>query len=172
MRARPYLWLLVFLVIAGLVTVVVSLVNKHAPGDRGIVVSFSGYTNLPNNATRFAIFSIHNQDSLAVRWRGNWVEVEGLQHNKAPTVNHSLPWFTAPTLRSGDSLTVAVGEPSDGGRWRLSVLRSRYKLKERCLDFVMTHKWPTGIGRLSLLNAQQILSPTNCVTNSSVWLEK
>ncbi len=36
----------------------------------------------------------------------------------------------------------------------------------------MTHKWPTGIGRLSLLNAQQILSPTNCITNSSIWLEK
>src|SRR5260221_13063 len=105
MRARPYLWL-VFLVIAWLVTLVGGSVNKQPPGHRSIVFSFSGYTNLPNNATRFAFFSIHSQDSLTVRWRGNWVEVEGLQYNKAPTVNHSLPWFTAPTLKSGDSLTV------------------------------------------------------------------
>ena len=128
MRHPQYRCLILLILSVLLILLVVRLPNEHASVSRGITISLTGYTNLPNNTTRFALFSLHNQDSLPIRWRGNWVEVEDSQYNKAPTINRSLPWFTALTLKRGDSLTVAVGEPEEG-RWRFSVLCSRYTLR-------------------------------------------
>ncbi len=158
------------MIIAALLVLAIIFGNRHR-GGRGVTVSFLGYTNLPNNSTRFALFSLHSQDTVATRWRGNWVEVEGLSYNKAPTVNVNLPWFSGTTLKQGDSLTIAVGEPAEARRWRFNVLSSRYALRERALDFAMKHKLPIGIGRFSVIDSQGILNPTNCTTNTSVWLE-
>jgi hypothetical protein len=87
-------------------------------------------------------------------------------------MNPSLPWFTGPTLKKADSLTVAIGEPSEKDRWRFVVLCRRYTLKERLLDFAYKHQLPTSVGRFSLIDAQAILNPTNFITNSSIWLAK
>jgi hypothetical protein len=171
-RSRKYRWLWLLVFIATLVFLVMSLADRGGSAKDSVVISFLGYTNLPNNSTRFALFSLHNQDSLSCRWRGNWVELEGSQYNKAPTMNPTLPWFTGMTLKQGDKLIVAIGEPLEEGKWRFSVLHSRYKLKERLLDFAFKHKLPTGIGRFSIIDSQQILSPTNSITNSSPWLVK
>ena len=164
--------MLILVLIAALVLVVASLVSKRQSGKAGLALSFAGYTNLPNNPTRFALFSMHNQESLPFRWRGNWVEVEGSPCNKAPVINPSLPSFSAPVLNRGHELTVAIGEPLEESRWRFVVLWSRYGLKERALDFAMKHRLPAGLGRLSIIDAQQILNPTNFITNSSIWLAK
>ena len=172
MRHPQYRWLILLILPVLLILLVVRLPNEHASVSRGITISFTGYTNLPNNTTRFALFSLRNQDSLPIRWRGNWVEVEGLQYNKAPTINRSLPWFAALALKRRDSLTVAVGEPLEEGRWRFSVLCSRYTLRARLLDYAFEYKLPTRVGRFTLLDSQQILSPTNSITNSSIWLAK
>src|SRR5258707_1393680 len=114
MWARRNRWLLTLILVAALILLAVTFFNSRAPVKQAaIAISFIGYTNLPHNTVRFALFSIRNQDSLAIRWRGNWVEVEGLQTRKAPTINSGLPWFTALTLKRGDSLTVAASEPSE-----------------------------------------------------------
>ncbi len=171
-RSQRCRWLLFFVLIAALVLLVASLAFRRGPGRRGIIMSFSGYTNLPNNSMRFALFSISNQDSSAIVWRGSWVEVEGSQYHKAPGMNPHLPFFAAPTLGAGSSLTVAIGEPLDEGRWRFAVLWARYTFKARLLDFASKHKLPTGVGRFSFLDVQQVLNPTNYMTNSSTWLTR
>ena len=144
---------------------------SHPPATcRGIVISFAGYTNLPNDTLRFALFSVSNQDSAPIRLRGNWVEVEGVQYPKAPTINPGLPWSTGPTLKRGVSLALAVGEPSEAGRWRFCLRFSPCTLKERLLDYAFKHNLPTKLGPLLILDSQQILNPTNFITNYSPWL--
>jgi hypothetical protein len=164
--------LLFLVLIAALALIVASLTARHGPSKGGVVLSFSGYTNPPNRTSRFALFSISNQDSSPIVWRGRWVEVEGSQYLKAPVINSNLPFFNGPTLGRGRSLTVAIGEPLEEGRWRFSVLWGRYTLKVRLLDFASKHNLRTRIGRFSFLDAQQILNPTNYMTNSSTWLTK
>ena len=150
---------------------ILMFILSHPPATcRGIVISFAGYTNLPNDALRFALFSVSNQDSATIRWRGNWVEVEGVQYPKAPTINPGLPWSTGPTLKRGVSLALAVGEPSEAGRWRFCLRFSPYTLKERLLDYAFKHNLPTKLGPLLILDSQQILNPTNFITNYSPWL--
>src|SRR5438445_235200 len=131
--------------IAGLAILMFILGHRPTTG-RGIVVSFGGYTNLPNATLRFALFSVSNQDSATIRWRGNWVEVEGVQYQKGPTINPGLPWSTRPTLKRGVSLALAVGEPSEAGRWRFCLRFSRYTLKERLLDYAFKHNLPMKLG--------------------------
>lgn len=70
------------------------------------------------------------------------------------------------------AIIVAIGEPAEEGRWRFAVLWGRYTLKARLLDFASKHKLPTGVGRFSFLDAQQIFNPANYATNSSTWLTK
>jgi hypothetical protein len=107
-----------------------------------IVMRFVGYTNVPNNDLRFALFSISNQAFYAIHWRGDWVEVEGHPEQKGRTINRSLPGYTyAPVLKSGESLMVAVGEPFDAtesGRWRFSTTFSRYTVEERWFEICRT----------------------------------
>jgi hypothetical protein len=158
------------LALVGGLAILVLILSNRPTTCRGIVVSFGGYTNLPNDALRFALFSVSNQDSAPIRWRGNWVEVEGVQYQKAPTINPGLLWSTRPTLKRGGSLALAVGEPSEAGRWRFCLRFSRYTLKERLLDYAFQHNLPTKLGPLLILDCQQILNPTNFITNYSPWL--
>jgi hypothetical protein len=108
-------------------------------------ITFAGYTNLPNDNTRFLLFTIENTDLLPLRWRGNAIEVHGSSSFKAPTINHALPWFTARTLKSKSSMTLAIGEPSEGQKWRLVLKFSRYTPREWLRD--LQFKYPI-LGRI------------------------
>jgi hypothetical protein len=141
-----------------------------------VAVTFIGYTNLPNNARTCALLCLSNQDSVTLRWRDHWVEVDGSQDYNAPTVNRSLPWFSGLTLKKGESETIAVGDPQGEGvdgqetRWRFTTVCSPYSVRFRLFDFARAHNLPLRIGRFKLLDTQQMLRLTTAITNTSVWL--
>jgi len=169
-------WGLILVLVALLGCVLLAIRKPPPTTASAVAIKFVGYTNLPNDDLRFALFSVSNQASYAIRWRGNWVELEGSQDHKAETVNPSLPGYTYdPVLKMGESVDFAVGEPSDAkesGRWRFSVSFTRYSVQERWFDFSWRHKLPTEIGPLVLVDSQRILSRTNHVTVSTEWLTK
>jgi len=100
------------------------------------------------------------------------VEVEGNQNYLAPTLNLKLPWFKGLTLKKGESLTIAVGDPQEEVQWRFTTTCSPYSFRIRLFDFALNHKLPIRAGRFRLLDTQKMLNPTNSITNSSVWLGK
>ncbi len=163
--------------ILALALVAIILVTRHHPlaTAQAVDVRFVSYTNPPGNNLRFALFSVSNQASYSVRWRGDWVEVEGSPYRKARTVNPKLPGYQyEPVLRAGEVLNFAVGEPlfdSEPARWRLCLSFSRYTPSERWLDFSFKHKVPFLLRRIVRVDSQQILSSSNHVTASSAWLE-
>jgi len=176
MRARHKRWGLVAALVLVLAVVFFNI-RRHPPAaSNAIEMTFVGYTNLPGNDLRFALFSVSNQAAYAVRWRGDWVEVEGSQNHKGRTVNSSLPGYTyEPVLKAGASLEFAAGEPfyaSETGRWRFAMSFSRYSVRERWFDFSFRHKLPLKLGPLVLVDSQRILSPSNRVTVSTAWLTK
>ncbi len=103
MRSPRYRWWILGTLLVLLLLLVAWLHDEHRPASRGVAISLLGYTNLPNNSRTFALLSLSNQDSVTLRWRDQWVEVEGLQDYKAPTINRSLPWFKGQTLKKGES---------------------------------------------------------------------
>src|SRR5881392_1896505 len=121
-------------IVVALLALLFLLLRKGGEPSPSIELKLTGFTNAPNNSTRFVLISITNMDSVPIRWRGNAVEVAGNQNALAPIMNPSFPWFTAKPLDAGQSITVAVGEPSEGDKWRLKVLFTRYGLKERLLE--------------------------------------
>src|SRR5678810_954585 len=113
-----------WVLLSALVVIVLVILNSRSgpPATATAVeMTFVGYTNPPGNDWRFALFSVSNRTTYAVRWHGDWVEIEGSQEHKARTVNLSLPECRyGPVLKSGESLRVAAGEPSDNKRWRFT----------------------------------------------------
>jgi hypothetical protein len=145
MQRRPWSrWL--FIVIALLALLFVPLIRWSGKPSAAIQLKVIGFTNAPNSSTRFALISIANRNSVSIRWRGNAVEVEGNQNALAPIINPGFPWFTAKPLDPGESITVAVGEPTEGDNWRLKVLFVRYPFKERLRDFCVKHSLPFSFG--------------------------
>ena len=145
-----------------------------SPTANAVAMTFVGYTNPPGNRLRFALFAVSNQAPYTVRWRGNWVEVGGNPNHLARTVNPSLPGYNfASVLKVGESLRLAVGEPSNAsetGRWRLAMSFSRYTWRERWFDFSFRHKLPLRLGPIVLADPQRILNPSNSVTVTTAWL--
>ena len=134
-------WL--FIIVALLALLLLFLLRKGgSETSASIELRLIGFTNAPNSSTRFALISITNTDSVPIRWRGNSVEVEGNQNALAPIVNPAFPWFSATPLKPRESMTVAVGEPNEGDKWRLTVLLTRYSLKERLREFCVKHSLP------------------------------
>src|SRR5436190_13699930 len=87
-----------------LLAVILSSSNSPASAN-AVEMTFVGYTNPPGNDLRFALFSVSNRTTYAVRWHGDWVEIEGSQEHVARTVNPGLPGYTyGPVLKSGESL--------------------------------------------------------------------
>jgi hypothetical protein len=177
MNAHRKLWL----VLAGsflalLLTLSVGLNGTSPPVLNPVTISFMGYTNPPANGTRFALFCVSNAAPSGIRWRGDWVEVEGNADHLARTVNHSLPGFAyAVVLGSGESLTMAVGtpgNPAESGRWKYVMLFSRHDFRERWFDFSLRHNLPLKIGPLLLVDGRRILNASNQVMVSSEWLTK
>jgi hypothetical protein len=81
-------------------------------------------TNAPNDRfyTPFYVFSIVNHDRNPVRLRGTFSEVPGNPILLAPTINQSLPQANfVDLLKPGQSVTKAVGSPTDFEVWRLRV---------------------------------------------------
>ena len=182
MPKRVYITLTVVLLALAGVSAWLGL-RERGPGYRGsgrsptanaVAMTFVGYTNPPGNWLRFALFSVSNQAPYTVRWRGNWVEVEGNPSHWARTVNPSLPGYTfANVLKVRESLRLAVGEPSNAsetGRWRLALSFSRYTWRERWLDLSFRHKLPLRLGPIVLADPQRILNPSNSVTVTTAWL--
>ena len=176
MRARYKRWGLVAALVVVFAVVIFSIRSHPSATSSAIEMTFVGYTNLPGNDLRFALFSVSNQAAYAIRWRGDWVEVEGSQNHKGRTVNSSLPGYTyEPVLKAGASLEFAVGEPFyafETGRWRFSMSFSRYSVRERWFDFSSRHKLPLKLGPLVLVDSQRILSPSNRIIVSTAWLTK
>jgi|SRR5438309_1584286 len=167
----------VLLILGAMSLLAILLFRSHPPATpTAIAMTFVGYTNLPGNNLRFALFSISNQATYPVRWYGDWVEVEGAPYHKARITNPSLPgWTRAPVLQAGGVLPMAVGEPSDDsetGRWRFAMSFSRYTWRSRWLDFSFRHKLPLRLGSIVLLDDQRILNPSNHVTVATGWLPK
>jgi hypothetical protein len=127
--------------------ILLAILAKPSP-TTSIGVAFLGYTNLPNNHLRFALFRIANHDRVQLRWRGVSTEVEGDSNLKAPIMNPSLPWITPTPLKIGGSRTLGVGEPLDGERWRVQLCFSRCTLRERLFQYGMTHNLPSPFTRL------------------------
>jgi hypothetical protein len=141
-----------------------------------IKLSFSGYTNAPNNKSRFALFSVSNTAARDIRWWGDWVEVDGSPEQRAPVMNPALPSLLrhGPLLKAADGFTFAIGDPLQGetGKWRFVISFTRYSTGERYLDFAQRHNWPLPLklGPVTLIDDQRILKSTNRVTVSSEWL--
>src|SRR5512133_1795105 len=125
MRAPYKRWTLLVVLAAVSLVAFLSLSSRPRATASVVAMTFGGYTNLPGNPLRFALFSVSNQAPYAIKWRGSWVEVEGSSDHKAPTVNPNLPGFTRqPVLKAGGALRMAIGEPfydSESGRWRFAL---------------------------------------------------
>jgi hypothetical protein len=162
--------------LVAMVLVVILSSRSNSPATASAVeMTFVGYTNPPGNGLRFALFSVSNRTTRAIRWRDSgWVEIEGSQEHKGVTVNPSLPGYPGsygPVLKGGASLTLAVGEPSDNKRWRFAMSLSRYSWEERWFDFSFRHRWlPVKLGPVTLVDTDRILSRSNFVTVSTAWL--
>ena len=164
MRMISRRFLAMAFVIALIVAVAILFFIRVKPAaPTSLSASFAGYTNLPNNHLRFALFTITNFDRLPLRWRGVVTEVEGDNNLKAPIVNPSLPWITPTPLKPGSSMMLAVGEPLDGERWRVQLRFSRCTFRERLYQFAIVHRVPPPFSRL-------IPNMPPIQTTNTVWL--
>src|SRR5438874_3907260 len=158
MRSHRNRWLLVAVASAALL---ILLLRPSSTKPHEVSVSFVSYTNVPGSSSRFALFSIINDDRVSIRHRGISVEMEGDSTYKAPVTRPGLPRITATPLGSGREQIFAVGVPSDPNRWRVRVQFSRNTLRERFSSYPWSQRWP-----LSLISLR---SPLVCATNSA-WL--
>jgi hypothetical protein len=175
MRAPYKRWTLLAALAAVLLAAFLSLSRGPRAAASAVATTFIGYTNLPGDHLRFALFSVSNRAPYAVRWRGSWVEVEGNPRHKAETINPSLPGFTRrTTLKSGVAMTLAIGEPfydGESGRWRFAMLYERDTWGARWMDFSTRHNLPLRL-RGALVDEQRVLNPSNDVTVTTAWLAK
>ncbi len=174
MRLRSRWWAAIGAIIASL-TVFTFALRYHPPAQPDAVrIHFLGYTNASEK--RFALFSVSNQAPYSLRWRGDWVEVEGYSYHQGRIMNPNLPGFRyVSILESGKCLEMAVGEPfhsDESGRWRFSMRFDRNSMAVRWFDFSSKHKLPLKIGPVLLVDSQRILDSTNHVTAQSDWLNK
>ena len=176
MRVPYKRWTLLVVLAAVPLVAFLSLSGRPRAKASAVTMTFGGYTNLPGNHLRFALFSVSNQASYAISWRGSWVEVEGSPDHKTETVNPSLPGFTRkPVLKAGGALRMAIGEPFDGsesGRWRFAMSFAPHTWRERWFDFSVRHKLPLRLASVVLVDTQRMLSPSNNATVTTAWLTK
>jgi hypothetical protein len=176
MRDPAKRWMLLLVLAVVLIIAFLSLSREPRPASSALVITLVGYTNAPGNQLQFALFCVSNRAPCAVRWRGSWIELEGIPDHKAETVNPSLPGFTRePFLKAGRSLRMAVGTPLDdaaSGRWRFAMTFTPYTWRERWFDFSLRHKLPLRLASVLFGDTQRMLSPSNNVTVTTAWLTK
>lgn len=101
-------------------TIVIFNKTNSPTGNSKVCVSVLNTTNVDGRL--FYVLSFANHDSKPIRWRSIWSEVEGNSNALAPTTNPNLPWQISSNLCvPNDSITVAVGVPTDSGRWRVCI---------------------------------------------------
>jgi hypothetical protein len=175
MLARHKWWMLLFLAFIVMLVIVLLSSSRSIPSAsaEAVGIQFLGYTNHPSTTLRFALFSISNQAAYPIRWRGDWIEMEGSQSHQGRTVNLQIPECKyGPVLKAGQAFTLAAGDSAKSARWRLGMAFSRYTTQWRCYDFSFRHRLPLQLGPLVLVDAQRLLAPSNYVTTSSAWLAK
>jgi hypothetical protein len=177
MFAYPKVWLSLGGLMAALVVINVIVWMNAAPTPRAITISLAGYTNLPGDRVRFALFIVSNQAPYAIRWRGDWVEVRGNPNNRAPIVNSKLPGHggSGPVLGAGHAFTMAVGVPGDlaaTGRWRFAAAYVQETVKQWWLDRSFREGWPTKVGPFLLVDDQEMFNSSNYIKATSQWLGK
>ena len=172
MRTCSKRWGFVVAIVA--IPLVLFLIASGPVPAHSVELKLVGYTNAPNNNSRFALFSVSNISGRSIRWWGDWVEVEGSSEKRAKVVNPALPGFTKdPVLKAHGTLTLAVGppfHPPETGRWRFCMSFTRYSLPEKCLDFSFRHKLPLKLGPITLVDDQRILTSPNHLVVTSEWL--
>ncbi|HTL54097.1 MAG TPA: hypothetical protein VL361_00405 [Candidatus Limnocylindrales bacterium] len=176
MRTSRKCWTLLVVLAAVLLIAFLSLRSGRRATASAVAMTFIGYTNLPGNDLRFALFSVSNQAPYAISWRGSWVEVEGSAEHRAETLNPGLPGFTRKAvLEAGGAMRMAIGEPlydSENGRWRFAMSFAPYTWRARWFDFSVRHKVPLRLGSLVLIDSQRLFSPSNNINVTTAWLTK
>jgi RNA polymerase sigma factor (sigma-70 family) len=105
--------------VAGTTAIIINQ-NKAPGASARVAVSVSYTTN--GNGTLFYVLSMANHDRWPVRWRGVWAEVQGNTNRLAPVMNPHLPWeISSNPLDPGRSITMAVGAPTEPGKWRFGI---------------------------------------------------
>jgi hypothetical protein len=174
MRAPSKRWGLVAGIGAILVVVLLATCHRAPKAPGAVTMTFLGYTNAPNNNSRFALFAVTNLTGHDIRWWGDWVEVEGESQHRAKVVNSGLPGYNVdPVLRARGSATFAVGDPvhaPETGRWRSTMVFRRDSLGLRWFYFSLRHKLPLKLGPITLVDYKRISDPTNQVVVTSDWL--
>src|ERR1051325_7160667 len=164
--------------VAGIVVilVVVLLATCHrapkAPGH--VTLTFLGYTNAPNNNSRFALFAVTNLTGHDIRYFDEWVQVEGRSARGTEILNPAQSAFTRdPVLRAGGSLALAVADPlhaPETARWRFTLVLRRYSLGLRWFDFAVRYRLPFRLGAIKLVDFQRIQRSDLDMLVSSDWL--
>ncbi len=142
MRAYQNRWLLDAVALAALL---ILLLRPSSTKPLVVSVSFVSYTIVHGSSTRFALFSLINDDQISIRHRGISVEMEGDSMYKAPVTRPGLPWITATPLETGREQIFAVGVPTDPNRWRVRVQFSRNTLCERFSSYTWSQRWPLSL---------------------------
>ena len=102
-------------------TVIVALKEINSPNSHSKVAVAVLYTT-NGNGRLFYVFSLVNRDPKPIRWHGIASQVQGNPMRLAPISNPNLPWgISSNLLEPGDSVTIAVGVPTEPGKWRICV---------------------------------------------------
>jgi hypothetical protein len=161
-RNRRILFGSIFAAAAILLLVAIILTNRQPPA--GVKITLIGYTNGGN--WPFAVFTLSNGDSVPIQSRGYFSEVEGNGNLLAPVINFNLPRLTNITLSASESVVFAVGQPTDGERWRISYRFNRVTRKQRVKQYLWQHRnsFPIKLFKVSQPQLQ-------IQTNYSDWFE-
>jgi hypothetical protein len=169
-RTRNKRWIAVVALVAALL-LLFFLTRKTVPASEAVEIRAVGRTNAPGSDRPFTLFAVKNRAEYDIRWRGDWVEVEGDQNQRARLMNLNLPGAKyAPLLKSGEGFLIAVGDPLEEARWRLTMSFVRYGFKEKWIDFSVKHQLPLRIGRLVLASPEDSMNPSNRVMASTAWI--
>ena len=106
------------LFVAGMTTITIKEIRSFNNYSKA-TMSLTGYTNANNRA--FIVLSLINRERVPISWHDLWVEREGSAMRLAPIFNPNLPWISSKRLRlaPGDSEIIAVGTPTESGKWRV-----------------------------------------------------
>jgi RNA polymerase sigma factor (sigma-70 family) len=107
-------------ILAASTTIIVLHKSNSPNGKSKVSVSVLNKTNA--NGQLFYVVSFINRDHKPIRWRGISSEVQGNLIKLAPIWNPNLPWEISSNLcKPDDSMVVAVGVPTESGKWRVCV---------------------------------------------------
>src|SRR5206468_1846851 len=101
-------------------------------------------------------------------------EIEGESSGNTNRFYPALPGYNVDSaLRSGASVTLAVGDPFDAPetrRRRYTMQFLRYSRGFRWLDFAVRHNLPSKLGPITLVDPLRGLNLEESVVISSEWL--